>query len=90
MTEPLACGVFYEEEHRDISYTITGESRENGRNWGVRGTESLAGSFHFAVTLYNKFLVSPATLCAQHKAVLPQPSCCINRCKPQTHALSFQ
>ena len=77
MTEPLACGVSYE-EHRDISYTITGESRENARNWGVRGTESLVGSFHFAMTLYNKFLVSPTTLCAQHKAVLPQLSHSVN------------
>jgi len=33
MTEPLACGVLYEEH----SCTTAGECRENARNWRVRG-----------------------------------------------------
>lgn len=40
MREPLVRRVVYE-EHRDIGYIITGESRENARNWGVRGTSVL-------------------------------------------------
>lgn len=66
MTEPLACGVLYE-EHRDISYTITGESRENARNWEMRGTLG-PGSFHFAMTLYNKFLVRNTKQCCRSPA----------------------
>lgn len=56
---------------------------------GVKGTTSLVGPFHLAVTLY-KFLVSPASLCMPHTAVLPQPSHGMSQGKPQAHGLPFQ
>lgn len=34
-TEPLACGMFYE-EHRDISYTIMGQQRKCKKLGGER------------------------------------------------------